>query len=429
MRGALADGPKRVNAALHNMGTNWAERGKFSPKNRNSLDLERSLTRNALHMIRSKQSIRTGTAMLALAAAALLLPANPLQAQKDCGEIECSGDTAADHKAKRKGGWREGRTPEDNRQRALEAKAAAEVAEAALYPPVIQDYEPSPAIWKLADDDTTIYMFGTFHILPKDFRWRSAAFNQIVLDAEQLIVETSNEDDSSGDDVFIGAMIANILDPTRETISERLTEANRPKWRKAVEMSGASLAAVDRMPLFLSMMGIGLGYSQQMGSKREYGVETVLEAEFKKAGKPIGSIEDGNEVMKNLISIDENLLIADLEESLTKWDGETMESFMASTEPGSDNPGEEIGPFDSEHSWAQGKLDDIDESSFGDSEGGKQVYRVLLIDRNRAWAEWLDKRLDEPGTILVAVGAAHFEGADSVQVMLNERDLTAERIH
>lgn len=28
-----------------------------------------------------------------------------------------------------------------------------------------------PALWKVADEDTTIYLFGTVHVLPKDVVW------------------------------------------------------------------------------------------------------------------------------------------------------------------------------------------------------------------------------------------------------------------
>ena len=55
-----------------------------------------------------------------------------------------------------------------------------------------QDYEPSPALWRLADEDTTIYMFGTIHVLPQGFRWRSAQFDAVLAEADTLVLETSD---------------------------------------------------------------------------------------------------------------------------------------------------------------------------------------------------------------------------------------------
>jgi uncharacterized protein len=48
--------------------------------------------------------------------------------------------------------------------------------------------------------------------------------------------------------------------------------------------------------------------------------------------------------------------------------------------------------------------------------------------RNAAWAEWVDRRMDQPGTVLVAVGAGHLAGEDSVQRMLADRGLQATRV-
>ena len=47
-----------------------------------------------------------------------------------------------------------------------------------------------PAMWKLADRDTTIYLFGTIHMLPKDYAWRTSAFEKAVDGSHALVVET-----------------------------------------------------------------------------------------------------------------------------------------------------------------------------------------------------------------------------------------------
>ena len=48
--------------------------------------------------------------------------------------------------------------------------------------------------------------------------------------------------------------------------------------------------------------------------------------------------------------------------------------------------------------------------------------------RNAAWAEWVAKRLGQPGTIMVAVGAGHLAGKDSVQRLLQARGVRATRV-
>ena len=58
-----------------------------------------------------------------------------------------------------------------------------------------------------------------------------------------------------------------------------------------------------------------------------------------------------------------------------------------------------------------------------------QLMKLFNQDMDqKRWTDWLVKRLDTPGTVFVAVGAAHLTGDDSVQAMLKGRKLSVERI-
>jgi uncharacterized protein YbaP (TraB family) len=56
------------------------------------------------------------------------------------------------------------------------------------------------------------------------------------------------------------------------------------------------------------------------------------------------------------------------------------------------------------------------------------VAEALLYSRNANWAEWIDTRLDEPGTVFIAVGAGHLAGAKSVQDYLAQKGITVARV-
>ncbi len=67
-------------------------------------------------------------------------------------------------------------------------------------PPAAEPKAASPAMWKVADKDTTIYLFGTIHLLPKDTKWRSPAFDKAAASADTLVVETIDRRSQSGRD-------------------------------------------------------------------------------------------------------------------------------------------------------------------------------------------------------------------------------------
>jgi uncharacterized protein YbaP (TraB family) len=290
-------------------------------------------------------------------------------------------------------------------------------------PAIVQDYEPDPAIWLVRDEDTLLYLFGTVHVLPEGFRWRSARLDGIVEEATELVVESTDEDTSDAPEIarIFGSMTK------RTPVSERLSPENAIKWLSLGESTGMGADYFDRMPPLLALFGMGLVMgAEQTGAEQEHGVETVLEAAFRKADKPIGSIENAGEVLGSLLDVDEGLLIKELDRSLSQWNGKDMGTMLAGDAADAGAPGD---PLESEHSWARGEEVDIREEFTGKGTLGTIVGKRLLDNRNRAWAGWIEARLAEPGTVLVAVGAAHLAGTNSVQDMLAARGLTAERLN
>lgn len=289
-------------------------------------------------------------------------------------------------------------------------------------PPLMQDYDPAPALWRLADEDTTIFMMGTIHMLPEGFRWRNAQLDTIIAQADELVVESSDAD-APEMMAAVEGKVDNLLRWRRPT-SLRLAPAARAKWRRLVEAQGLSFDLVDRMPLMVALMEFGTGSPPERYSSYEHGVETVLEREFASNGRPVISIEDSGRVMMSLYRLDDDLLIRDLEEDLMRWDGRDANQFLGLGEPLDD-----VGGWQLEHAWARGELQQVADPGVKEGKASLAFRRVLLTNRNRRWAEWLDARLDQPGTVLLAVGAAHYEGADSLLAMLEKRGLVAERIN
>ena len=286
-----------------------------------------------------------------------------------------------------------------------------------------QDYDPAPAIWRLSDEDTTIYMLGTIHLLPEGFRWRNPQLDAIIDEAEVLVVETSDAD-SEGVLEAMSPKFERVL-ANRAPTSSQLSVHSRPLWRELVTMSGMPFEVVDSMPLMVALLGFGQATIEGDPSSYDYGVETVLEAEFSATGRPIESIEDFGQVMYGLFRVNDAEAVRELDMQLRGWGGKSVEGLY--DEQVDELTGDAYWAM--EHAWARGEVADDFDLGFGEGAIGEAFSEVLLNRRNTAWAEWLDARLDEPGTVLLAVGAGHFEGPDSVLVKLRNHGLEAERIN
>ncbi|HEY5720905.1 MAG TPA: TraB/GumN family protein [Allosphingosinicella sp.] len=268
---------------------------------------------------------------------------------------------------------------------------------------------PSPAIYLLSDSDTKIYLFGTVHVLPPGFKWRSPAIDRIIAEADELIVETY---EAPGQGDYSDAHRRMQLDKP-SPILFRVAPEHRKPLKAAIQASGIPIKYLDGMHTWAAAMTLGM--SQLLGSygaddaADAPGVEDVLERVFRESGKPIGSVENPGLVVDSLNAIpaeeQANLLIETISEG-------TPEELTQSD--------------DEDRMWARGELDAMARSAFDDFPPA--LYEALLTRRNRAWTGWLEQRLEKPGTILFAVGAGHLGGPDSVRTMLARRGLQVTRV-
>jgi uncharacterized protein YbaP (TraB family) len=286
---------------------------------------------------------------------------------------------------------------------------AAAAAKPKKVVPVVQDYEPKPAIWLLADADTKIYLFGTIHMLPPGFKWRSAAVGRAIAEADELVVETVDEPGSEEDE----AAMAQLILETPMPILDRVPPKKHKALKRAIKASGLPSEAYDHLQTWAAafMMGLGqtmTGYGVD-GPDDAPGVEDGLEAEFKAAGKPILSVEDPGPILTAV-----NTLPARVQQ----------EMLIAAID------GTDEGPAESakmDRLWATGDSEALNVE--GEDDLPPALYDILVTKRNAAWTDWLIARLEKPGTVLFAVGAGHLAGKDKVQTMLEARGHAARRLN
>jgi uncharacterized protein len=272
--------------------------------------------------------------------------------------------------------------------------------------------EPRPALWLLADEDTKIYMLGTIHVLPPGFKWRSAAVERAVGEASELVVETY---DPPGKDRGLDA-IAGFFAERPVPILDRVPAGKRKPLEAAIKASGIPVELLDRMQSWAAAMTLGIAQMLEVygvdDPEQAPGVEDALEADFRAAGKPILSVEDGEAVLASLAGLPEEV---------------QTELLLEAIEPAPALPPAGVPQGATEEvEWVSGHDQAMDlETATGFPPA---LFDVLVRRRNAAWTLWLEDRLKTPGTLLFAVGAGHLAGRESVQAMLARRGLHVKRV-
>lgn len=264
-----------------------------------------------------------------------------------------------------------------------------------------------PAMWKLADADTNIYLFGTIHLLPEGRGWRTPALDAALAQADELVLEVADVDDMMAS---ARAMQKLGVSPGLPPIAERVPEAKRAALRAMIAESGYPEALFDRLETWAAALPL-LGVTfKRLGLDPSLGVERQIGAPFRASGKPVSGLETIEQQFGFFDTLSEPaqraLLLAAVEDS-----AETRAQFRAMLD-----------------AWSRGDLAAIARTFDDETQMSPELKDALMKRRNARWAEWLARRLDRPGTVFVAVGAGHLAGADSVQTMLRAKGLKAKRV-
>ena len=258
-----------------------------------------------------------------------------------------------------------------------------------------------PALWEVSDPDTTIYLFGTIHLLPPNYKWRTLAIDKAIASSDSLVVETIV--DPAHPQELVNALLTLDRSEGLPPIADRIEPKRRPLLEAAIAKTGLPRPAFDKMETWAAAYRLlGIQFSE-LGLQGSAGVEQTLREAFAAAGKPIGQLETNAEQLGFF-----DVLPESAQRSL-------LEGAIEPTKSASVDFNQML------RGWANGDVEAIARTFNHDLAETPALRETLLDRRNANWSRWIEQRMRQPGVVFMAVGAGHLAGSDSVQAKL-ERD-------
>jgi len=263
---------------------------------------------------------------------------------------------------------------------------------------------PGPALWQVSDKDTTIYLFGTVHALPKDKNWFDSRIQRAFDASTELVTEVDISDVGSSTQ----ALQAQGMLPEGQSLRDMMSPMDREEYEMALVSLGIPVETLDRYEPWLAAMTLSLLPLLRAGYDTQSGVEMAL-GEKAGADKKRGALET-------------------IEQQIELFDGMPVDaqlSFLDQTVEQIPKASNTLDAMVAE--WIEGDATEL--ARLMNSELTDPVLRDrLLIQRNANWADWIKRRLDTPGTVFIAVGAGHLAGKGSVQDQLRQRHVKVKRV-
>jgi len=266
--------------------------------------------------------------------------------------------------------------------------------------------DADPALWVAKDQDTTIYLFGTVHVLKPGLSWFDEAVKKAFDKSDQLVLELVMPDPAA-----MQALITRIgVNQDTTTLTDKLPAADRPAYTKALTDLGIPPASFDHIDPWLAATELSILPLVKLGYTPTNGPEMVLTEAAKAAGKPIVGLETAEQQLGYLDGLPEAAQIAFLE-STVKDVPKAEQQFDRMVAD-----------------WSKGDPDALAKIMNDDLDGQPQLRKTLLTDRNARWADWIVNRMKTPGTVFIAVGAGHLAGQGSVIDDLKARHVAVTRV-
>lgn len=266
--------------------------------------------------------------------------------------------------------------------------------------------DADPALWVVRDADTTIYLFGTVHVLKPGLSWFDEAVKTAFDKSGEVVLEIPMPTPEQAQ----AAVMKSAVNVTGPKLSEKLPAAERPAYAKAVADAGLPAGALEQLDPWFAASTLTLLTLQKQGYDPASGAEQAISQAAKAAGKPLTGLETLDQQFGFFDSLSDAAQVTFLTETIKELPtaGQSIDKMV--------------------DQWRRGDPDALAATMNEEMTVSPELKRVLLTDRNARWAKWIEERMKRPGTVFVAVGAGHLAGSGSVQDALKRYKLRATRV-
>ncbi|MET0182529.1 MAG: TraB/GumN family protein [Caulobacterales bacterium] len=266
---------------------------------------------------------------------------------------------------------------------------------------------PEPALWKISDHNSEIWLFGTVHVLPPSLAWRRSHVDAAFARADIVVFEADVSPElRPAFDAFVRAEGAL---PETEQLSDRLAPETREQLLRVARQLGMDSAQLERVRPWLAALQLSLAYALRQGGDPDIGVDTVLGRAARAQNKRIDYLEAATDQIRAI--------------STLSPEGEAR--FLKATLSQIEDDGGRSDALN--RAWSEGDvrtlgrlLDDMS------TEAGPEARSAIITRRNEAWTQRIQDMLAGEGRIFIAVGAAHLSGEGNVVALLRARGVHVE---
>ena len=299
----------------------------------------------------------------------------------------------------------------EKRRSFLRGLGTALLAASFVFAPAAAQQVPAqvdkPALWKIPGPKGNVYLFGSFHLLPPDVNWRTAAVDRALEEASVVVFETDLV--AAQRPQTMQALIANYgVLPPGETLASVLPADTYAAFERAASELLLPPAPLAPFRPWLAALLLSVQFVVSQGLDPGKGVDQQVMAWAQTHGKTLGALESNEtqiRVFADLTRAQEIELMAVTLRQIREMPQRLGELLTA---------------------YRTGNVAALEKTLNEGINEFPALRRRMINDRHDRWLPQIEKMIADGRTHMIVVGAAHLAGPDSVVAMLRRKGVKIE---
>ncbi len=265
-----------------------------------------------------------------------------------------------------------------------------------------------PAIWRVQDDDSTLYLYGTVHLLPTGLDWQRDDLLDVFSEAGTVFFEADSDGTAGARAQALVTRRGMRMDGLR--LSDQLDDYQAKLLEAVSNNGGIPLAQLDALQPWLATELLTLAAAESAGLSADLSPEAALRSRARRQGKNVLFLEQAEDQIAPIADLPVDVQLSVLTDTMERFDD--TPAMLTRTA----------------NRWAEGDVVSLERELTGAMADAPPAYLdAVLTNRNADWARQLGDWMDGAGTAVAVVGTLHLLGESSLISELEEQGREVNR--
>lgn len=257
------------------------------------------------------------------------------------------------------------------------------------------------AIWKLSDDNSTVYLAGSVHLLRERDMPYPKAYDTVYEDSEELVFEIDMKEMNAPGAAIKMRQLGTL--PTGKTLGDHLSQETLAALDGYLKANNLPAGMFNQFTPGMVYLTLGSMEALRQGARPDLGIEMQFHKKAEKDGKPGSGLQTTAYQMSRFNELDVETLNELIKETIEASDQneDTLNSII--------------------EAWKSGDAERLQKLVHDEMAERPAVLEILLVERNQNWIPVIEEKLAGDKNVMFIVGAAHLVGEGSVVQLLEDK--------